>query len=225
MSLIRSALTQARRRRPSEDDGFSLMETIVAMMIFSVFMSTAMAAILSIMNSTQKSKSLTDGAAQLENAFQRLDHQVRYADAINVAGYVASTNSWYVEWHTQATSTTPQTCDQLKYDATAHKVVERTWTPGTASVTPTSWLLVANNISNVPTGTTPPTQAPFTKIDSKKGTGTTVLLAHQQLVLDLFTSPGSTITADTTQSETTTSFTALNSTTQSGVVCQEVARS
>lgn len=221
MSLIRSALTQARRRRVSEDDGFSLMETIVAMMIFSVFMSTAMAAILSIMNSTQKSKSLTDGAAQLENAFQRLDHQVRYADAINDPAYVASTNSWYVEWHTQATSTVPQTCDQLKYDATAHKVVERTWTPGTASVTATSWLLVANNISNTVPGVT---QQPFTKVASKKS-GSTVLLAHQQLVLDLFTSPGSTIKADTTQSETTTSFTALNSTTQSGVVCQEVARS
>jgi prepilin-type N-terminal cleavage/methylation domain-containing protein len=217
MSLIRSALTVARKRRISEDDGFSLMETIVAMVIFSIFMSTAMAAIISIMNSTHKSQSLTDGAAQLENAFQRLDHQVRYADAVNQPG--PGTNGTYVEWHTQATSTTPQTCAQLKYDPTAKTLSERTWLPGAAVVAATSWILVANNIVNTAS------QPPFAQIATKKVGGTTTLLAHQQLVLDLFSRPGGQIKKVTNQSEITTSFTALNSTTQSGLVCQEVARS
>lgn len=216
MSTFRSALTVARERRAGGDDGFSLMETIVAMVIFSVFMITAMGAIVSIMTSTQKSQSLTDGAAQLENAFQRLDHQVRYADAINVAGLVGT--NFYVEWHTQATSTQPQLCAQLKLDTVGDKLLERTWIPTASPVVATSWILVAKNVVNTTS------QLPFTQIASKRTAGVT-LLAHQQLVLDLFTQPGGSIKKVTTGSETTTSFTALNSTTQSGLVCQEVARS
>ena len=59
----------------------------------------------------------------MENAFQKLDHQVRYADAITPVGNVGA--NWYVEWHTQAISTAPEMCTQLKWDATAKTLLER----------------------------------------------------------------------------------------------------
>jgi prepilin-type N-terminal cleavage/methylation domain-containing protein len=224
MTWMRTALRTAREDRTSEDAGFSLMETLVATSIFAVFMSLVMMAMVAMLSSTQKSTSLSDGAAAVENAFQKLDHQVRYSDAIHVEGKVG--NNWFIEWHTPATSTSAALCQELKYDSTADKLLERSWAPAPAVSTPTSWLTLAVNIVNDPNV---PAQNPFTFVPTsvQDPTDPTKLpLAHQQLKLYLIASPNGTVTARSAVSETQVSFTALNSSkTSSGVICQEVARS
>lgn len=220
MSAIRRALAIAKEQRQSGDDGFSLMETIVAASIFAIFMSTVMAAVISMLTSTEKSQSLTDGSTQIENAFQKLDHQIRYADAINGPNTVPIAGSIYVEWHSQATSTAPPMCTQLRYNSNTHVLQERTWSPTATPVAATAWIQLAKNIVNNLDPTKPPVQAPFSYTGLVKDQ-----LAHQQLGLLLVTQPNGSGTSTSTISSTTASFTAVNSNTQSGLVCQEVARS
>jgi prepilin-type N-terminal cleavage/methylation domain-containing protein len=219
MTRFRTALAAVRERHLRGDDGFSLMETIVAMVIFSLFMSVAMAAIISMLTSTQKSQNLTDSATQVENSFQKLDHQVRYSDAITPVGQVGA--NWYVEWHSQATSTTAETCYQLKYDATAKTLVERTWSPTASPIHATAWYQLAKNLTN---NTALAAQYPFAQTGTKKQAVTgDVLLSRQQLAVVLVV--GTSIGKGKEGSILSASFTALNSTTKSGVPCQEVARS
>ena len=219
MSAIRRALAIAKEQRQGGDDGFSLMETIVAASIFAIFMSTAMAAIISMLTSTQKSQSLTDGSTQIENAFQKLDHQIRYADAINAPNPTPIAGNYYVEWHSQATSTAPPMCTQLRFNTATHVLQERSWSPTATPVAPTAWLQLAKNIVNNVT-TAVPLQLPFVYTGTKANA-----LSHQQLGLLLVAQPNGSRTSTSTVTTTTASFTALNSTIQSGLVCQEVARS
>lgn len=209
MSTFRAARQDRLRRLGEGDDGFSLIETIVAMSIFAVFMSLVMAAILSMMNSTQKSQSLDDGARTVENVFQKLDHQVRYSDAMNDVAVVGGTRT-YDEWHTQATSTSPEMCTQLKYDSAASTLSERTWSPTASPVTATPWQLLAGNVTVV----------------SIKFTGLAQTLRpnqqHQYLTIDIVVHPHGSSLARSEGSQTTATFTAVNSTKNSGVVCQEV---
>jgi hypothetical protein len=218
MTWMRAAVRLARQAGRGDDEGFSLMETIVATSIFAIFMSCVMAAIIAMLTSTQKSTSLQDGTANLENVFQTLDHQVRYANGIQIPGQVGT--SWYVEWQSQATDNAPQLCTQLKFDTAARTIQERTWQPVSPTTTLGGWKLLAINVAIDPTSghsipfvmTQASTVAPF--------------LAHQQLQVYLADRPNGSTTARSTLSTTNANFTALNSTTHFiSNICQEVARS
>lgn len=211
---IRAALRRARHFRDSDDTGFSLIETLVAMSIFAVFMGLVMAAILSMLTSTQKTQSLDDGAAQLENAFQKLDHQVRYANGIDPEGQVGS--NWFVEFQVQSTATSPQTCYQLKYNVATSQLLERSWQPAVSPVVATSWLQLARNIVNDPVA-----QPPFHQLPTDTAHG----IGHQQLQVNLWSRPNGQTTKTSTKSQSQASFTGLNTNANTGLVCKEVARS
>ena len=217
MTAIRGALRRRLARRADGDAGFSLIESLIAMVIFSIFMGLATVAIISIMQSTQKTQNLTDSATEVENAFQTLDHQVRYSDIITQPNSTVVNNSYYVEFHQQATSTSVETCYQLKYDLGAKTLLERSWKPKASPVSAASWKLLAHTL--------PPPASPvpfvWTSAGNKNAAGE-VLNAHQQLTVAVTvqssfgkTGEGSTLSAN---------FTALNSTTTSGIACQEVGR-
>jgi prepilin-type N-terminal cleavage/methylation domain-containing protein len=208
MTTIRAARQDRLRRVARGDDGFSLIETIVAMSIFAVFMGLVMTAIVSMMTSTQKSQSLDDGARTVENVFQKLDHQVRYSDAMNDVTVVSTRT--YDEWHSQATATSPEMCTQLKYDSAAGSLSERTWSPTASPVVATSWQLLANNVTVVTIHFTP------------LSLGLRPNQQHQYLTIDLLVRPHGTSQAKSESSETSATFTAVNSTKNSGTVCQEV---
>ena len=212
MTPTRSVLERLRSAQ-REDAGFSLMETLVAMVIFGIFMALAMGAIISMLTSTAKSQSLQGGSATLENVFQKLDHQVRYGNAISTPNTTPVNGSYFVEWMAQPLATSPQTCTQLKYNPAAGTLQERTWQPAATPVVATGWTLMANNVTTV--------GSPFTFSPSD---GTTY--AHQQLAIALSVQPGGKTAAKSTRSELTVSFSALNSTKNtSSLVCTEVARS
>lgn len=217
--MMRTALRRFRAK-PAGDDGFSLIETLVASSIFGIFTSLVMLAVISMLTSTQKSQSLQEGAAGLENVFQKLDHQVRYANGIQKEQQIGGPSGpWFVEWQSQATSLAPQLCTQLKYDTTAHTLVERTWQPASPGTTTTGWKLLANNIVN------DPTVSPFAFTPTAVTSPSVIYFAHQQLKVTLSDRPHGTSTSKSTLSQSVVSFTALNSSTKSGNVCQEVAPS
>ncbi len=216
MTPTRSVLERLRSAQ-REDAGFSLMETLVAMVIFGIFMALAMGAIISMLTSTAKSQSLQDGSASLENVFQKLDHQVRYSNAISTPNTTLVNGSYFVEWMAQPLATSPQTCTQLRFNPAAGTLQERTWQPAATPVVATGWTLMAKNVTTA--GFLNPYPFAFSPSD-----GTTY--AHQQLAITLATQPGAKATARSTRSELTVSFSALNSTKNtSSLVCTEVARS
>ena len=221
--MMRTALRLIRRSH-GDDEGFSLMETLVASSIFGVFTTLVMLAIISMLNDTAKNQSLVDGQATIENVFQKLDHQVRYANGIQAPGTGVGANStnYYVEWQAQPVSVQPATCTQLKFNPTLDTLQERTWQPKATVVSPTGWILLENNITN-PAGVDP-----FFFISS--GTSATnpqlgAIISHQQLQITLMSQPNGTKAKSSTASSSVATFTALNSTTTTGNVCQEVSRS
>lgn len=209
---FRMALRKARDSRNGDDSGFSLIETIVAMSIFGIFTSLVMTALISMLNSTQKSTSLHDGTASLENVFQDLDHQVRYANGVGPMKTLG-TNKFFVNWQSQATDTSPLTCTQLRLDTTARTLSSRTWQPGAALVAASPWRLLATNVGK-DTSQPAPFQVNFGGV-----------LRHEQLKVNLVSPPLGGSAAKSTTSQINATITALNSGQQALDFCPEVAPS
>ena len=214
--MMRTTLRRMRKAR-QDDEGFSLIETIVAMSIFGVFTSLVMAAIIAMLTDTQKNQSLLDGQVTIENIFQKLDHSVRYANGVQQPGIGVGANAsnYYVEWQSQPVTTQPATCTQLKFNPTTDILQLRTWSPTATVITPTAWKQIGADITN------PGNPFQLTAANSKA----VVPILHQQLQVTLMTQPHGTSSAKSTASVTEATFTALNSSSQTLNVCQEVSRS
>ncbi|MEV6634015.1 prepilin-type N-terminal cleavage/methylation domain-containing protein [Actinoplanes sp. NPDC051470] len=85
-----------RRRERTDDSGFSLAEVMVSMSVMSVVMVVFTSAILQAYKTSAKSESISIVQAQLQNAFQRIDREIRYASWISQPGQVGT--AWYVEY-------------------------------------------------------------------------------------------------------------------------------
>ncbi|MBC3761964.1 PulJ/GspJ family protein [Quadrisphaera oryzae] len=117
---------------PDGDEGVTLVETLVAMSIFSVVLTIFMAAVLSMTTSTGRVNATTDAGDGVRAAFLRLDRQVRYADAINQP-VQSSSGSWYVEFRTsQRADGQPTLCTQWRFDPSAQVLQLRSWADGQA---------------------------------------------------------------------------------------------
>lgn len=159
------------------DEGFSLIDLIVATAIMSFIMVIATGAIIEVYSDVNRTDGLATARDQVGNSFRRLDKEVRYATWVSTPGKVG--DSWYLEY---ATNTN---CQQLKFSGTG--VLSRAvWTlPGT---TPGSALTIAGDLAQ--TGTT----APFTvyapgdqpyasATPNVSGVGRTYELEHSQVRL------------------------------------------
>lgn len=112
------------------DAGMTLVETLVAMGIFTVVLAVFMAAVVSMTSSTSRVNATADAGDGVRAVFLRLDRQVRYADAINQP-VSSARGSWYVEFRTsQRAGGAPTTCTQWRYDPTARVMQFRTWPDG-----------------------------------------------------------------------------------------------
>ena len=90
-------MTAPARRRPGRDDeGFSLVELMVAMGIMSIVMIAAFAAIMQIYSATNRAEGTSFARDQLGNAFRRLDKELRYATWVADPGQVDG--RWYMEY-------------------------------------------------------------------------------------------------------------------------------
>ncbi len=168
------ALWNRHRSAGATDSGFTLIELIVAMGIFSIFLSVMTAAVGGMTNSLRKTQGIADSADQARRVFDRLDRQIRYADAVNRETKVGQ--NWYIEFRT-FDSKGVKTCRQWRLVAAQHRLQERSWT-GTPVPAP-AWTTVATGVVNAPA-----TQRPFTFVPA----GTTRV--RQQVQLQLFLERG-----------------------------------
>lgn len=151
----RPALRRPRTASGSQDHGYSLIELLVAMSLFTVLLATFMQGVVLMTKNTVRTQSVGNSSDSLRKVFDSMDKQLRYASALNAPARVG--NSWYFEFTTTAKvdGVGGNTCTGYKLDTDADTLSIRTWTDG-ATTLPT-WRMLANRIVNDPT-----TQPPFT---------------------------------------------------------------
>lgn len=192
----------ARERRPSGDGGFTLIETAVGMVVMSIFLALFTGSVVAMFGSSNHSQAVAHTAQQIDNAFTKLDRQVRYASYVGEPGQDPNdAGNWYVEF--QDSNTTPATCYQLRVDQTSQALQQRSWS---GSGTPGPWQQFATGVLN---GAGTGAAAPFA-VTAATGTVTSA-----QLTVHLVTGEGS--GSDGSQSQSSMTFTALNSTVTSPI--------
>jgi type II secretory pathway pseudopilin PulG len=185
------------------DAGVSLVELTVVLSIMSVVMGLFGAGIVQVHSSARSSEAMSIAAAQLHNAFLRLDRDIRYASGISVPGQVGST--WYVEY--QVTNTGHDDCTQLRILAGSGQLQSRTSRDdGVVG----DWTVLASSVTS-------PQQFSRTAATSSGA-------QHQQLGVALTVQSGSGSSLRRRQAGFT--FTALNTSidTESDDVCNGLAR-
>jgi type II secretory pathway pseudopilin PulG len=193
------------RWRPAEclgrDEGTSLIELVVGMVLMSIFGGLFTGAIVMMNNSMNKSQAVNQSSSQLNQAFLTLDKTIRYASAISTPGLgTATPNEWYVELRSTYTGTA--ICTQLRVDDATKQLQSRTWTDAGPTATASAWLPLASNVTN---GTAAPgaSTQPFFLVPSLANT------RFQQLRVNLISPAGSGVSLTTSLSSFT--FSALNS--------------
>src|SRR5947207_136578 len=100
MCELRDRVSERFRGRSALDSGATLMELIVSLGIFTVVLGVVAAVVLQMTSALSKAQATTDTSNEVRRVFDLMDHQVRYADAINSPTQVGS--NWYVEFRTSA---------------------------------------------------------------------------------------------------------------------------
>lgn len=129
-------------RRPRGDDGFTLMDVMVGMLLMGVFMAMFAGSVVLLFGSSNHSAAVTDTSQQLSQAFMWLDRHVRYADYVSQQGQ-GSDGNWYVEF--READGDPGTCYQLRVDRASDQLQQRSWI-GTGPVS--AWTPLAGSVTN-----------------------------------------------------------------------------
>lgn len=194
-----NAILRRYRRARALDDGMTTIELVVAMGIFTVVVTVFLAGVVMMTRSTVRNSSQSNAMDASRVVFQRLDRQVRYAEAINAPG-TGGSGDQYVEWRLSATvsSTGVPRCYQWRYDPATATLATRTW-DDTAGNSPGAFTTIATQVQPAVAGYVGPYPFAFTP--------TTTTQTRQQLTMRLRT--GLSLTNVTVDTQST--FVARNS--------------
>lgn len=181
--MMMKTVASLRKNKPAtrDEQGFSVIELLVSMIIFSVLLAVMMSVIISMNANVNKTRSIADAAAQGQRAINVLDKQVRYADWINTEASGATDKYFSFEGLSNAGVLQ---CYQWRLH-TGGILQQRSWvsTPAnTTAVTATSptWTSVATGVVNAAAA------PPFTvTTDTAGGSSTQTSLGFQQVAVDL----------------------------------------
>jgi type II secretory pathway pseudopilin PulG len=138
-----------RRRLRDSDEGTTLVELLVVMIVFTMIMGIITSAIVNMVHQSQRESGQTNNLNSSRKVITLLDHSVRYANAITAPG-TGTDGNLYFEFRTGNIGQ-QQMCTQWRYIATGGKMQWRTWLP--PSATATTWATAA--IGMTPVGATP----------------------------------------------------------------------
>ncbi|MEO8093952.1 MAG: type II secretion system protein [Pseudolysinimonas sp.] len=133
-------MLETRRRASSTvESGFTLVELLVAMLVFSIFLAIMITAVIGITRASSRAQLLARSASSVLAVFESLDRQIRYANAINFPGASAS-GARYVEFRTGADSSYSgvSTCTQWRFVPSTKVIQTRQWIDS-ASAVPSPW--------------------------------------------------------------------------------------
>jgi prepilin-type N-terminal cleavage/methylation domain-containing protein len=202
-----------RERRWSGDEGVSLVEMLVATAIFSIILAIITTSIVSMLREQRTQTSQTNDLNSARNVITKLDHQVRYANAVSTPG-TGTDGSYYVEFQSGNTNL-QQTCTQWRYVPTGGTIQFRTWQPplgGVGSSPASGWNTAGAGFSLVSLSGTPVPIWSLTQTALSQPSAQQVAQAaastHYQLTITFKASSGS--PAVTSQSQVT--VTGINTT-------------
>jgi type II secretory pathway pseudopilin PulG len=132
------------RRRP--DDGFTVVELGVAMIVSALLLAMVVTALLSLVGAyrTVQDTTLSDDRGRV--ILDRIDRDLRQASAVNLPQTVGA--AAFVEYETDVGPPgAPPTCTQWRLDGSTHELAVRTWTLPAPAVAP-SWGTIASGVVN-----------------------------------------------------------------------------
>lgn len=160
------------------DEGFSLIEVIVATSVMAVIMVMVTGAVLEIYSDVNRTDGIATARDQIGNSFRRLDKELRYATWVATPGQVGT--GWYLEF------ATPTNCQQLVFKNGV--LTKAAWTlPGTTPGTPTTIATdLAQTGSTAPFTVYAPGDRPYASASPNvSGVGSVYELEHTQVRLRL----------------------------------------
>jgi len=114
-----------QRVRAARDDGVSMVEVTVSMVVMSVLMAMFLTSVVQVFRAANKTDNVATAQSQISIAFQRLDREIRYAEGVSTP---TTSAPWYVEYVTAYTGTA--VCTQLWLDTATGQLKRRTWNEG-----------------------------------------------------------------------------------------------
>jgi prepilin-type N-terminal cleavage/methylation domain-containing protein len=180
-----------------EDDGVTLIELIVSLMIMSVMLTIFTTGVVQMYQAANKTESLADAQSQLNTVFLRLDKVVRYAAWMSD---LQQSGTRY-DIRMQTTGSDGQHCYGLKLLGDQDRLFITDWTPAnpptvSAYAGASIWAALASNV-DAPAGGKPFDRIPADAVQS-----------FDRLQLDLVATTGSGTSG--TKTNTSVRFTALN---------------
>jgi prepilin-type N-terminal cleavage/methylation domain-containing protein len=153
---------------PSEtraDDGFTLIETLIVMIMLSIVMGVIVTCLLGVSKTEVRLQSRSQAVDQARLAVQQIERQVRSGNIL----YTPTSTTMLI--YTQANGV--EKCVQWKIDPAAEALLVRSWTT-TWQADPTSqvsgWRTVASNVVNGQPNVTIQNSGPFV-VDSNSAFG------------------------------------------------------
>lgn len=117
-----------RVRPQSGEEGFSLIELLVVLGLFSVLIALLTSASALMFKDVRRQQGQSDTLDAGRRVVAVLDKQVRYANAVNTPS-TAADGSQYVEWRQVEAATGQQTCVQWRWYAPGKRLEYRTGKP------------------------------------------------------------------------------------------------
>ncbi|MBC7590608.1 MAG: prepilin-type N-terminal cleavage/methylation domain-containing protein [Salinibacterium sp.] len=131
------------------ESGFSLIELMVAMAIFTIFVVIVMASVLAISRSAVRTQLVGETTSSTLVVFGSLDRQIRYSDSINFSGAGTSGNR-YIEFRVPAASTVgglQSICYQWRFSVANSRLESRQWNESNPAGA-TAWSPKLTNVAN-----------------------------------------------------------------------------
>jgi prepilin-type N-terminal cleavage/methylation domain-containing protein len=161
----------------TEQSGYTLIELLIAIGIFSVVLAVAGAGLISMTQATRKVTNIGDAGAQIDRSIKLMGRQIPFAQDINIPAATAS--DAYMSYDLVDKNGALQ-CYQWHLITSTDLLQYATWTSGSTAAK--SWITMSTGIINSPT-----TQAPFA-FPSPNTVGST--FTHQRVLIDLLSSKG-----------------------------------
>ena len=174
-------------RKEDADAGFTLLDSLMSMVVMTLVMAISTSGILAMHRTANRVDATSFAQTQISIALQRLDRQIRYA--VGISQEYGS--GQYVDFLTVQQG--QRRCVQLR--VAGGVLAQRTWTYQQSPPVLSAWTPLATNV----TGSTP-----FTYV------APSATLGFQQLRVSLF------VTANSGREANTAVFTAMNSSRTSG---------
>lgn len=212
-------MTQARS---TSEDGFTLVELMVSMVLLVVVSAVSIAAVNLMFKDVRLQQAQSDNLDGGRKAVAVMDRQVRYADFINPPGATADGSQW-VEWRQSSVDPSDApTCYQWRWDKPSAQLLFRSWqqvsdasvknvtswNPRATGVGPLTVGGVTRSIFALPAATDPATGA----------------LKRTQLTLSFLSTHGSPKFSTDTQVTLTALNTSTSGLSSAAPVCQGKAR-